>query len=284
MAANSAAGDFDMPAWLKWAYEWSKGIGLISVIVGLAASAFVGYERGYLVGFFVAGLFVYLFVINVGLRRGSASFDSAVDALTLGVADPKVDPSVIVKGLRKWRQTVAYSVIGLTTLTVVSFGFVIGPAAQDLFTRDIPKTKAVTFEDFRYYRQGDHIRFAEEAPFLEAVVSSLSAEGHSEGVSYRIAIGTTMPFSHPTKKFMCKLHIDGGLHDATGFAFRRSPERGRALYEAIPATYPNKNSVYFAIPPSEKGDKLLVIALLTSTDPSAFPEDLKASSKLAIED
>src|SRR5262249_5157993 len=143
--------------------------------------------------------------------------------------------------------------------------------------------KTITFHDFRYFRPEMEPDYMKEFPFLESVISGLTSEMGREDVRYRIAIGTTEPLRAPTRPFDCKLLVEGGSYESTGYAFRLSSQNKRTLQEAIPAVYPSKHSVVFEVPASNRGDKLLVVVLLIAKEESQFPENLQPASKLVLE-
>ncbi len=194
----------------------------------------------------------------------------------------------IANALRSWR---VLSVVLVAILSIVSLGslaYVCYPIIHHRLTVSTP-TK-IPFSSFVYYRLDDKFEeLVAQAPFMEAVINSLTAEGEAQKTPYRIAVGTTLPFTHPTPGFHCRLVIEGGSYDVTGYAFRRHRGDHRTIFEPVPIEKPvardkpePTDPVFFDVPACEEGDELFVVALVTVREGTAFPENLQSIASLLV--
>ena len=278
MAANPPVDkEWDVPPRLKIASDWAKVLGLISFVAGVIAACLVGPDKGMLVGTMVAGMSFVFFAIH---RVMSPPINNAINVLSTSRYTKDEDRQPVIQGLLRWQRSTLIVLFCFLALTIGSVVWVSYAPVSHWWTIQAPKS--VKFANFKYYSPEEEQALLEEAPFLEAIISALTAEGVADGKKFRIAIGTTVPFSHPTPKFRCSMVIDGGGYDATGYAFRKHPGDGRTIYEAVPAEYPKPRSVIFAVPSSERKDQHFVVVLLTIQEGETFPDDLVSVSNLTL--
>jgi hypothetical protein len=132
----------------------------------------------------------------------------------------------------------------------------------------------------RYFDPTQDKVVIEKAPFLNAIRTTLAAEGNGEGQRYKIVLFETHPFPHPTKPFPLTLQsAEPGWFEVTGYAFRvRDSGEGRT-YEPVSADQSIDDIITLSIPASESGDRVYGILRITLKDHRPFPSNLSQQIK-----
>ncbi|QDU19355.1 hypothetical protein [Urbifossiella limnaea] len=143
---------------------------------------------------------------------------------------------------------------------------------------DIPAE--ITFHEARYFDPTQDKVVIEKAPFLNAIRTSLAAEGNGEGQRYKIVLFETHPFPHPTKPFQLTLQsVEPGWFEVTGYVFRVRDGREVRAYEPVPADQSVDDILTLSIPASEPGDRVFGILRVTLKDHRPFPTKLNQQIK-----
>ncbi len=269
-----------VPEWLKNLYDWAKILGLISAAAALPAGWLLGAERGVIVGVVVPAAFLALFATSflvAGVRGKIADAIRILEASDYTKAEEK---KRVASDLKESSKCINILVAILAAVVVLSLGIAFTSPLYHFFWTATPTS--IRFAELRYHQASREAALFKRAPFLRAVITSLEEEGGGSGKPFRIVLGTTKPFKHPTPPFTCTLEVDGGKYLVNGYAFRLHSTADRTLYEPVPVTLPAAHSVVFAIPASEDGDVLLVVARITAPDTPEFPADLTAVSSLRL--
>jgi hypothetical protein len=268
-----------VPQFFKDIYDAAKVWHWIILALAEVMAIFFGVTKGKLAGYscgfgmlLVWGLFQLLRVrwkhalVAIHLLDGEKHKDDPVYAEA-------------AKGLRRARREAIIGLLSFFFISLVELGFLVIPPVYYLLTQEKPKS--LVFAEFSYYRPTQDEHNANDAPFVEALIISLKNEGLAVGRPFRIALGKTVPIGHPTPAFQCSLQIADEGYEATGYAFRIHPDQNRICYESISAEYPSRRTVLFKLPPCDKGDRMFIVARITSSKED-FPEDLVKVAKLDL--
>lgn len=284
-ASSTSVEVMEKPSWeppkfLKVFADWYKSLAALTGVVGAVASFIFGTAVGALVAAGVAAAFLaaYLIVLFSGYTRKTVDEVATIlDTSDYKQIAEKREVSAKLKSLHTWSATV------LVGFVLVSFALAVVVAWPPLvrwYTTWAPSK--VEFAEVKYYNPSRDAGLLEQMPELEAILAALKDEGIAEGKPFRIFWGNTVALPHPTPQFSCSLVVEGGSYRVSGYAFRKHDTDSRLLHESIPLRYPRNESVIFDVRPSEKGDRLFVVARLSLLQGTEFPTQLGEVTSLRL--
>jgi hypothetical protein len=264
-------------AWMKRLTTWWK-LGEIAVFLGgIVVPVFVGIGKGPLLAIgagllILAGLGSSL-LVRWFLRQQRNAVEVVMATQILSTGD-----KVYVKKSLGRATAVACVTFILSGLLALAFAGVITWDALDRWLHTaVPKElKIKEAEYFNPTRDKDMVA---NSPFLRGLIDHLQQEGEAEGNKVRVFWAVVNPMPHPTRPFNLEVGFDGKSYEVVGYVFRRS-KKDRDMYEGIRVGFGSKNALSVAVPPSNRGDELFILARIALIGDSEFPADLKTTLRL----
>jgi hypothetical protein len=266
---------WSVPPILKRVHEWRSAFLSLFVVISWIASKFLGNDRASVVAVAISAGAALLLLLLTPVHN---AFANAIQLLESSRGGKAEDRNEAAKRLRLTRLALSAASVLLFITTLLAVVFAWWPSLYHWWFAKVPET--VTFAQVDYYQPARDSELLSSSPFLEAVIGFLNGEGQAEGRKYRIVLGRTLAFDHPTPAFNCRMVIKDGSYEATGYAFRKLSGQKGAVYEAVPADYSQKGSVTFEVPPSDKGDELFVVVRVSLIKGNEFPSSLQGITYL----
>jgi hypothetical protein len=268
------------PESYKAAADWAKILAYAAGFAFLVSPWFVAERYGHHFAIVVAAALLVLTVAFGFISETMGVVEEAVAMLKQTEYKKVAERQPVIDSLGRFQRYSTWVMFFMLLVTLASLTFALGPLAYNYLRRHAPEQ--VAFETLKYYRPGLDVDLIGDDSFLEAVIGSLRSEGAAEGKSFRIAVGTTIPFPHPTPDFKCRMDVKGAKFLVSGYAFRRHREDGRNVYQEVQRSFPENQQVIFDVPAEEDGDQLFLLVRLTLLEGAEFPENLKDVSSLQV--
>lgn len=276
----------EAPTW-KWMPEWLKRIvegihkwHLLALFIGEALSYFLGEFRGKIAGYTVG---TALFLIWIVFELVQFRWNDIQNAIAILMRETYKDDPEYRKAATGLKRAQLEGILAniLFILACIAVVCLTAPPALHWWNKRTPQS--IGFAEFSYYYEPKEAENPwEKTPFVEGLIAYLDKEGRAVGEPFKIALGETCPLEHYTPAFQCTMIIENGRYEATGYAFRLHKDANLTLYEPIPAEYPKQGEVIFKVPPSQTGDRMYIIARITSLKHETLPDELAKVAKLEV--